>query len=82
MQHYIYNIEGVAAALGLAKPYQVKRYKDNAIKTGVQPSKIIGGVELFDIDMLMNPQKYIQPEIEKQPILREQKRARIQLLLF
>ncbi|MBW6487513.1 hypothetical protein [Sulfurimonas sp.] len=80
MNHYIYNKEGVAAALGLSKSHQVNRYKDNAIKAGVQPSIITGGVELFDIDILTNPQKYIQANTK--PFFQQQKKARVQLSLF
>ena len=52
--HYIYNREGAAAAMGLSNANQLKRYKDNALEAGLQPSKIIGGIEMFDISVLMD----------------------------
>jgi hypothetical protein len=52
--HYIHDRYGVAIALGLSNVSQVKRYKNNALKAGLQPSKVIGGVELFDISILLN----------------------------
>ncbi len=52
--HYVYNREGASLALGLSSVNQVKRYIDNALKAGLQPSKIIGGIEMFDISILLN----------------------------
>lgn len=75
--HYVYNKEGVAAFLGLSETWQVKRYKDNAIKAGVQPSHIVGGIEMFDIDILMNPEKYIQTKN-----VQNSTKKRVQLCLF
>lgn len=75
--HYVYNKEGVMAFFGLSDAYQIKRYKNKAIKAGALPSKIIGGTELFDISVLLNPKKY------KQNIKQSSStRTRIQLTLF
>ncbi|MFA6195271.1 MAG: hypothetical protein WC656_01350 [Sulfurimonas sp.] len=61
--HYIYNKDGAALALGLSDSCQLKRYKDKAIKAGAMPCKIIGGVELYDIDILMNQKNQKNPAI-------------------
>ena len=59
MSHYIYTKEGVQDFLGLKNTKEVRRYKQNAIKAGYKPSKIIGGVEMFDIDILLQKDKVV-----------------------
>jgi hypothetical protein len=50
--HYIYYRDGAALALDLSLDAFNKRVK-KAIQLGYEPSKNIGGVEMFDIDVLM-----------------------------
>jgi hypothetical protein len=50
--HYVYSKQGAANALGLSSINQVDRYKKNAIQAGKIPCKIIGGIEMYDIDIL------------------------------
>ncbi len=50
--HYVYSKQGAANALGLSSINQVDRYKKNAIQAGKIPCTIIGGIEMYDIDIL------------------------------
>lgn len=66
--HYVYNKEGACAFFALSDPYQLKRYVDKAIKAGAKPSKKIGGVEMFDVSVLMNPEEYkVKNTIDQSP---------------
>lgn len=88
MPHFIYTREGVAEALGLKKMSSINRYIKKAKKLGVKPSKNIGGIEYFDIDLLKNPPKQknkknlnLEKFIEKQ--IKERKRKKpLQLRFF
>jgi len=53
MSHFIFTKEGVQDALGLSSLTAVDYYIKKAKKKGFKPSRIIGGSELFDIDMLL-----------------------------
>jgi len=54
MRHYIFTKEGVMEELGLKNIREVTRYSKNARAKGLVPSKIVGGVEMYDIDILQN----------------------------
>jgi len=54
MRHYIFTKEGVMQELGLKNISEVARYIKSAKAKGLVPSKIVGGVEMFDIDILQN----------------------------
>jgi len=53
MSHYMFTREGATQMLGLKNPKQIERYRKNAIDKGLVPSKLVGGIELFDIDILL-----------------------------
>lgn len=55
--HYVYNKQGAANALGLSSINEINRYKNNAISAGKIPCKNIGGVEMYDIDILLYKSK-------------------------
>jgi len=58
MKHFIFNRDGVIEALGLNSLDSFNYYIKKAEKQNAEVSKIIGGVELFDIDTLEHPEKY------------------------
>jgi len=60
MSHYIYSKEGVQEFLGLKTLKEVNRYKRNAIEAGKVPCKILGGIEMFDIDILLQNNKVVK----------------------
>ena len=53
MSHYVFTKEGAAQILGLKNIKQIERYRKKAIENGLIPSKTIGGLEMFDIDILL-----------------------------
>ena len=91
MPHYIYTKDAAIEALGLRKKSTINRYIKRAKKNGAEPSKILGGIEYFDLDLLLNPPKNkendssikmnLEKFIEKQ--IKERKRKKpLQLRLF
>jgi len=56
--HYLFNKDGVVSALGLRDASDLGYYLKRAKKFGIEVSKKVGGVELFDIDALMYPSEY------------------------
>lgn len=50
--HYIHTIDGVMTALGKKKAGDLNYYFKNAREKGIQISKIQGGIEYFDLDLL------------------------------
>jgi len=87
--HYIYTKEGAAEAMGLRKSMELNYYIKKAKRVGLEPSKMLGGIEYFDLEMLVNPLRYaaqkqkreIEQNISKQ-LLEHQGESRIQLSLF
>lgn len=86
MSHYIYTKEGAANALGLSNINNLNYYIKKAQEAGAEPSKIMGGVEYFDVDILKKPPsdnyiKNFKQFIEKQ--IKKRKRGKhLQLRLF
>lgn len=84
--HYIYTKEGAVDALGLRDVKALRYYIKKAKAAGVEPSKRIGGVEYFDIDILLNTPSYnylknIKKLVKKQ--MEGRKRGKhLQLYLF
>jgi len=54
MNHYIFNKIGIQQAMGLKSTKLVKYHKDKAIKAGRDPCKMIGGVEMYDLDIMQS----------------------------
>jgi len=87
MAHYIYTKGGAAEAIGLRNAKALNNRIKRAKAAGCEPSKIIGGIEYFDMDLLLNPptnDKYInniKAFIEKQMKNRKGKKP-LQLKLF
>lgn len=83
MAHYIYTKEGAVKALGLNEVGKLNYYIKKAKKVGDEPSKIIGGIEYFDIDILKNPtENKIKLFVKKQIKNNAKKSKRLQLQLF
>ena len=62
--HYVYSKEGASLAMGLTEKSDINYYIKKAKKLGIENmSKIIGGIEYFDIDMLENPKLYINDKL-------------------
>jgi hypothetical protein len=62
--HYIHTREGVAEALRLKSNRQLPRYIKKAKELGLENiSKILGGIEYFDPNMLKNPELYTDFEL-------------------
>ena len=86
--HFVYTREGVARAMGLRSVNGLGYHIKKAKQLGVNPSKIIGGVEYFDIDIVEDPESFATEEklrevrefVEKQ--IREHPNQRLQLSLF
>lgn len=57
MNHYIYNKEGIKQAMGLSSLKLVKYHKNQAIKAGRDPCKMIGGVEMYDLEIMQSKYK-------------------------
>ena len=87
MAHYIYTKGGAAEAIGLRNAKALNNRIKRAKAAGCEPSKIIGGIEYFDMDLLLNPptnDKYInniKAFVEKQ-MRKRKKGAHLQLRLF
>ena len=61
--HYVFSKEGASAAMGLTEKSDINYYIKKAKKLGIKDmSKVIGGIEYFDIDMLENPKLYIEEQ--------------------
>jgi len=68
MSHYIYTKEGVQFAMGLNHITEVNYYLKKAEKLGLKPSKVIGGVELYDIDIVMGNSLSLSPKVANNTI--------------
>jgi len=87
MSHFIYTREGAAQALGLRNVSGLSYYIKKAKAAGEEPSKIIGGVEYFDLDILENAPvdnyfNNIKMFIKKQMENRKNTKKHLQLKLF
>jgi hypothetical protein len=87
MPHYIYTREGAADAMRLGSVNNLKYYIKKAKAAGCEPSKIIGGIEYFDMDLLLDPpasDKYINniKVFVKKQMEKRKKGAHLQLRLF
>jgi len=86
MPHYVYTKEGAVEALGLKDVKSLNYYIKKAKAAGINPSKITGGVEYFDVDILQNAPsdnyiKNIKQFVKKQ--MEKRKRGQhLQLRLF
>ena len=86
MPHYIYTKRGATDALGLSNTNDLNYYIKKAKIAGVEPSKTIGGVEYFDVDILQNTPsnnylKNIKQFVKKQ-IEKRKNEKHLQLQLF
>lgn len=54
MAHFVYTKEAAADSMGLTSTKQISYYINQCLNKGIDPSKRIGGVEYFDVDMLLN----------------------------
>lgn len=57
--HYIYTKYGAFLAMGLRDESRLDYHIKKVKKMGLKVSKIIHGIEYFDIDILTNPKNYI-----------------------
>lgn len=57
--HYIFSKEGAMETLGLNSLSSLDYHIGKAKKLGVIVSKLIGGVELFNVDCLEYPEDHI-----------------------
>ena len=73
MAHYIYTKEGLAFAMGFSVIARVNYFIKKAKEEGRVPNKIIGGTEMFDLDIILgtetknpgvNNSLYSQEELE------------------
>ena len=87
--HYVYTKKGAAEAMGLRRAKEVDYYAKKAKRFGLKPSKMLGSIEYYDLEMLQNPISYavrkqkkeIEESVSKQ-LLEHQGESRIQLSLF
>jgi len=70
MSHYVHSKEGAQMALELTTLKEVDYYIRKAKKANKIPSKIIGGTEYFDIEVLKGYES------------KEEESSKIQLTLF
>ena len=54
MSHFVYTKEGAANTLGLSSVNSLLYYIKKAKTVGIEPSRTIGGIEYFDVDILLN----------------------------
>jgi len=86
MPHFVYTKEGAADVLGLGNVNSLLYYIKKAKAAGVEPSKTIGGIEYYDVDILLNTPsdnylKNIKQFVKKQ--MEGRKRGKhLQLQLF
>ncbi len=54
MAHFVYTKEAAADSMGLTSVDQIRYYINRCLNQGIKPSRKIGGVEYFDVDMLLS----------------------------
>jgi len=65
--HYVFSKEGVAVTTKKSLE-NINYYIKKAKKLGVKCSKPVGGVELFDIDILLYPEDHIYDDREREQL--------------